>query len=110
MSSTRNPPESDRFKKGKSGNPKGRPKDSSRYRSPAYLFWKVANEHVPIEVRGNKVKMPRWEAFVRIIHTLALNKDASAARLLHKMRTEFPGTAPPGEKYLAVVTDADMRV
>ena len=110
MNSNRNPPESGRFKKGKSRNPNVRPKDSSRYRSPAYLFWKVANERVPIEVGGKKKEMPRWEAFVRLVHTLALNKDASAARLLHKMRKQFPGTAPSGDKYLFVLSDADMAV
>lgn len=59
---------------------------------------------------GNKVKMPRWEAFVRVVHTLALSKNASAARLLHKMRRQFPGTAPSGDKYLAVVSDTDMQL
>ena len=110
MDSNRNPPESGRFKKGKSGYPKGRPKNSSRYRSPAYLFWKVANEHVPIEVGGKKREMPRWEAFVQLVHTLALKQDASAMRLLHKMRKEFPGTSPSGDKYLCVLSDADMAV
>jgi hypothetical protein len=30
--------------------------------------------------------------------------------LMHKIRRRFPGSAPPGVKYLAVVSDADMKV
>jgi hypothetical protein len=103
----RNPPKSGQFKKGKSGNPKGRPKDPNRRVSPGYLFWKVANEQVPIEIGGSLTMMSRWEAFVRMVQTLALNKDAGAARLLYKMRKQFPGTAPSGDKYLSVTYDSD---
>jgi hypothetical protein len=56
-----------------------------------------------VELDGSKVKMKRWEALVRQAQTLALNKDASAARLLHQMRKRFPGNAPSGEKYLQVL-------
>jgi hypothetical protein len=42
-----------------------------------------------------------------MVQTLALNKDAGAARLLYKMRRQFPGPAPSGDKYLAVTDDSD---
>jgi hypothetical protein len=35
-----------------------------------------------IEINGRQVVMTRWEAFLSQIQTLALKKDASAARLL----------------------------
>jgi hypothetical protein len=108
--SKRSPPESYRYKKGKSGNPKGRPKDSSKYRAPEYLFWKVANEQVAIAVGGNTVKMPRLEALFRLLQTLALSKNASAARLLYKLRRQFPGTAPAGDKHLTVTYDSDVNL
>lgn len=106
----RNPPESGQFKKSQSGNPKGRPKRTIQPVSTAYLFYKVANEQVAIEIDGNEVMMTRWEALVRQVHTLALNRDPSASRLLHKMRKLFPGSAPPGDKYLVVVSDIDMKL
>ena len=44
--SYRKPPKNGQFKKGQSGNPKGRPKKPSEPVSTAYLFHKVANERV----------------------------------------------------------------
>ena len=54
--------------------------------------------------------MTRWEAFVRQIHTMALNKDASAARLLYQLRKQFPGSPAEGDKLTFVVSDDDLKV
>ena len=105
-----NPPRASRFKKGQSGNQKGRPRRAAQPVSTSYLFRKVANEQVEIEVQGRKVAMTYWEALLRQIHTLALNKDASAARLLHQIRKRFPGKAVPGGKLIFVVNDDDLKL
>ncbi|MBR0829834.1 hypothetical protein JQ596_30330 [Bradyrhizobium manausense] len=76
----------------------------------SYLFRKVANEQVAIELDGRQVMMTRWEALLRQIHTLALNKDAGAARLLHQMRKRYPGSAAPGDKFIMVLSDNDMKL
>ena len=104
----RKPPKGSRFKKGRSGH--FHPRQAVRPVSTAYLFRKVATELVAIEVDGGTVTMTRWEAFLRQIHTLALNKDASAARLLHQIRRQFPGNAPPGNRHILVVSDNDMKI
>jgi hypothetical protein len=93
----RNPPNAIQFKKGRSGNSKGRPKRAMRRISTAYLFRKVANEQVAIEAEG-EVMMTRWEAFVRQIHTMALNKDASAARLLYQATKAIPRKSSRGRQ------------
>jgi Family of unknown function (DUF5681) len=106
----RNPPTASRFKKGMSGNSKGRPRQAARRMSIPYLFRKIANEPVAIETDGGKLTMTRWEAFLRQIHTMALNKDASAARLLHQIRKQFPGNPAPGDRHIFVVSDNDMKL
>ena len=106
----RNPPKGRRFKKGQSGNPKRRPRQAARQMSPAYLFREVANERVAIELDGGQVMMTRWEALLRQVHTLALNQDAGAARLLHQIRKQFPGSVAPGDKFIMVISDNDMKL
>lgn len=50
----RNPPKSNQFKKGSSGNPMGRPRREQQQVSVGYLFRKVAGGLVPIEVDGGQ--------------------------------------------------------
>jgi Family of unknown function (DUF5681) len=78
----RNPPKHTQFKKGRSGNPRGRPRQALRQVSAGSQFRAVAGESIDIEVDGIRVKMSRWDAYVRQIYTMALNKNDSAARLL----------------------------
>jgi hypothetical protein len=75
----RKPPKNGQFKKGQSGNPRGRPKKPSQPVSTAYLFRKVANEMVVIEAGSHNESMTRWEALARKVQNLTLNKDSSAA-------------------------------
>lgn len=57
--------------------------------------WTRSNEMVVIEAGSHNESMTRWEALARKVQNLALNKDSSAARLLHQMRKKFPGKAAP---------------
>ncbi|MBR0797633.1 hypothetical protein JQ615_19800 [Bradyrhizobium jicamae] len=109
--SNRNPPVSTRFKKGHSGNPRGRPRRQKRPDvSAGALFRKVAKEQIRLDIDGTTVGIPLWEAYVSQIYTMALNKNNSAARLLDQLRRQFPGDLPPGDPITFFITEADARL
>lgn len=105
----RSPPKHSRFKKGRSGNPTGRPRQAARRLSTTELFSKVAHEEIAIEVESRQLRMTRWEALVRQIQAMALKKNASAARLLNQMRKQFPSIGAE-DRVILVISDADTRL
>jgi hypothetical protein len=106
----RNPPKNTQFRKGRSGSPKGRPRQAKRQVSAGSLFRKVAKEQVGIEIDGDIVKMARWDAYVRQIYTMALNRNNSAARLLDQLRRQFPGDLlPGGDKITFIISEDDAK-
>ena len=106
----RNPPKSTQFKKGRSGNLIGRPKQNRRQVSPGFLFRKVAQEQVPIELNGRRVTMSRWQLYLRQIYTMALNGNNSASQLLDQLRSQFPGEALPGDPITFLISETDAKL
>ena len=51
--------------------------------------------------------MTYWEAYLRQISSMALNKNTSAALLLDQLRSQFPGDLPPGDPRCFIISEAD---
>jgi uncharacterized protein DUF5681 len=108
MSVSRKTPKATPRKKEQPANAHGRSKQPKPRLPVAYLFRKVANEEVTIEANGAKVRMTHWEALLRQLQIMA-HKNSSAARLLHRIRKEFPGDGSPDVKSILVFTDNEMN-
>lgn len=78
------PPKHSRFKKGKSGNPRGRPPRPKPANDMRTILERVANEEV--EINGRAMSMAEVE--VRSIQRKAAKGDVSASRHLAKLRSD----------------------
>jgi hypothetical protein len=106
----RTTPNDSRFKKGRSGNPNGRPRQTVGQVSTGSQFRKVAREQMAIEIEGNRHRLSRWDAYVRQIYNMALNKNSSAARLLDQLRRQFPGDLLPGDPLTFLISEDDAKL
>jgi hypothetical protein len=79
------PPESTRFKKGVSGNPKGRPKGSL---SVATVFLKTLREKVVINEHGQRKKVTKLEAALKQLVNKAAGGDLRAIGQLRELARE----------------------
>jgi hypothetical protein len=76
------PPEQTRFTKGRSGNPKGRPKGSKNL---ATIFKQVTTKKISVKENGRTRNVTRMEAIVSQLTNKALSGDARAVGQLLKL-------------------------
>lgn len=103
------PPKQHRFKKGKSGNPKGRPKKA--HQEPVDNL-AILNEQVPVRRNGKTEWMPAFEASLRKLVERALKDgDVSAGirfvRICEKSGL-FKKTAAPRSGGVVHMTDDEL--
>src|SRR6476660_9533438 len=75
----RRPPKATRFKKGKSGNPRGRPKGS---RDIGNVLLDVTRQKIPVTENGRTRRMPALEVMLRKLTNEAIQNDQGALKLL----------------------------
>ena len=81
------PPERTRFKKGRSGNPKGRPRKKPDLYSE---LTKVLRENVNITVEGQQKQVTVQQALLLRLRDQALRGELWAGKLLQKVVTALP--------------------
>ena len=83
------PPEKSRFKKGETGNPKGRPKGT---RNLASLLNAALDEKVIVNENGRKRKVTKLEASLKQVVNRATTGDLPSMRLLLQLVSTAEGS------------------
>ena len=97
------PPQHTRFKKGKSGNPRGRLKNVQKLKS--YLAEELESP-ITIAAQGKKKTVTKQQAFIMSLVARAIKGDPRAGvMLINMMRTMFPDVEPNDTDNLNVPDD-----
>ncbi len=75
------PPKSGQFKKGKSGNPKGRPKQDRKERTFWEVFRSALNRPVAVKIEGRDYSATIQEALIMTLTSSALNGNHQALKI-----------------------------
>ena len=78
------PPRHSRFKPGRSGNPRGRPKRDIVKQDAQSLFAKVANAKVTVKLHGKVIRISKEEFLMRRIFQEAEKGNAAALNYFYK--------------------------
>jgi uncharacterized protein DUF5681 len=102
-----NPPEDTRFKPGKSGNPRGRPRGSL---SVATVLKKSLCEKIFINENGRRKKVSKFEAALKQLVNLATSGELRAIQLLSALARSVE--EPPDQQSCqqAELVDTDQKV
>src|SRR5215471_10450644 len=101
------PPHHTRFKKGQSGNPRGRPCGSKNLKT---LLSEALNEHVIITENGRRRKITKREAIVREVVNCSATPDLRAVKIVFDLLREIEGQSKPAAPESSGFTAADEEV
>jgi ribosomal protein S20 len=102
-----NPPEATRFKKGVSGNPKGRPKGSLNV---ATVFIKTLREKVVINENGRRRTVTKLEAALKQLVNKAASGDIRALRQLLESARDAEAKQNAAAVQNPVIEELDQEV
>ena len=101
------PPKATRFKKGVSGNPKGRPRGSLNV---ATLFIKALHEKVVINERGKRKTVTKLEAALKQVVNKAASGDPRAIRQMVELAKDAEAKRSAHGTQESVIEDRDREV
>ena len=101
------PPHHTRFKKGQSGNPRGRPGGSKNLKT---LLSEALNEPVTITENGRRRKITKREAIVRQVVNCSVTPDWRAVKIVFDLLRHIEGQIEPASPETSAFTAADGEV
>ena len=101
------PPRHTRFKKGQSGNPRGRPKGSKNLPT---LLTEALNEAVVVAENGRRRKITMRQAIIKQLVKHSATADLRAMKILLDMVRDLEGQAEPASPETAEFSEADEKV
>jgi len=101
------PPRHTQFKKGQSGNPKGRPKGS---RNLTTLLSEALNERVIVTENGGRRRITMRQAIIKQLVKRSATADLRAIKILLDMVWRIEGQTEPDSAEAATFTEADQAV
>jgi hypothetical protein len=101
------PPRSTRFKKGQSGNPRGR---SSGSKNLSTLLSEALNEPVTVTENGRRRKVSKRETIIKQLVNQSANGDWRAVKMLLEILRDIEGQTEPAADEPSAFTAADEEV
>ena len=101
------PPRHTRFKKGQSGNPRGRPSGSKNLKT---LLNDALNERVVVAEEGGRRNITKREAIVTQLVNRSATADLRALKILLDTLRDIEGQTEPASSETAEFSEADEKV
>lgn len=102
----RKPPKSTQFKKGKSGNPTGRPRGS---RGVGAVLRDVIRQKIPVTENGKTRRVPALEVMLRRLVNDAMRNDPRALKLILSL-VDRHAEAPESESHIDEALAEDQEI
>jgi hypothetical protein len=100
------PPKATRFKKGESGNPKGRPKGS---RSVGALLQEILEQRIAVTENGRTRRVAALEVMLRRLANDAMRNDVAALKTILTLVDRY-GEAPESQIKLDELLEEDRAI
>jgi hypothetical protein len=98
----KNPPQRTRFKKGASGNPKGRPKGA---RSLGGLLTDIIRQKIPVTENGRTRRIPALEVMLRRLANDAMRSEPNALKLLLSLVDRYVDSSEPVADFNTILAE-----